>query len=583
MNRVGTSLQTTDDRNDDRERRPTRQSAVVNAKPRADRAEARSDRFEIRSSEIVAEVLKYLCRRSPAVAVEQGPLTGPARLLPMATGSADMLLAVEHGDFIGGLGAAVCVSMDRVDFRIEGELERVTPGVWRLASPRLFSLDQRSAERLELDEGVAQLRWSEVRAGSLVEMTAPVDDLSSEGIGVGASGESSVPASVPFVATLDIDGRRFDCLAEPRHSQEGASGSRCGIKLHTRSRRAELIDTYLDHRFPQLVPRRDLDPESVHGLLERSGYLALRDDMKPPRDWFARSDDDAISRDVCFKAGDGQLIGHVSFTRAYSRAWLGHQLATIRNHSEAMACRRAIYLHIATYPTLVDGDDAMMVGYYDRGRPWHQRFFTGFVDWLSDPNLSVAYSLDRFERAAPNQRANVTFIGAEVGRAHLSELAHAAALVRLMLPPLVASALDIDPEHLTTNMLNGDYAGTRYERGREALVLRIGGKLSGVALCEVGSRQLSIFNLFNMAQCFVLPGTPVAAQLMLLDAVRAFYASRGESNPMIVSPPGTFQAQEESGTVLAETMGMIVWSGRALRQYENFIKYQFGRQLELVA
>jgi hypothetical protein len=103
-----------------------------------------------------------------------------------------------------------------------------------------------------------------------------------------------------------------------------------------------------------------------------------------------------------------------------------------------------------------------------------------------------------------------------------------------------------------------------------------------VALCEVGSRELSIFNLFNMAQLFVATGRSrpsVAAQLRLLAAVRGLYAARGEHNPMIVAPPGTVDAALEPGTFLAETMGMIAWSGRALRQYENFINYQFGAQI----
>jgi hypothetical protein len=176
-----------------------------------------------------------------------------------------------------------------------------------------------------------------------------------------------------------------------------------------------------------------------------------------------------------------------------------------------------------------------------------------------------------------------TLAVADVGAPRPEELTQAVALIRAYLPPLVASALDIRAEGLVADALNQDYRTTRYERGRRALVLRVAGEVAGVALCEVGSRELSIFNLFNMAQLFVLPNTPVDAQLALLGAVRAFYAARGERNPMIVAPPGTLAASQEPGTVLAETMGMIVWSGRALRQYENFIKYQFGRQLELVA
>jgi hypothetical protein len=444
-------------------------------------------------------------------------------------------------------------------------------------------LDRRQTERLRLTTGSATLRWSEVRDGRLFARRAPVAEFSADGVGLRLDGrDAPMPTGGPFSVTLEIEDQSIDCLAETRHQHESLSSIHSGLRLSSQSRRADLVDLYLGRRFPQLIRRRDADPDRVHDLFERSGYLALRGDIRPLRSWFSRADDDPISRDVVFRGRDGELVGHVSFTRAYPRAWLGHQLATLRSHREAMACRRAIYLHIAAFPSLVDGDDAMMVGYYDRRRPWHQRFFSGFVDWLRDPALAVTFLLDRFERDGADPPACPAPDHVDVGAPLAHERAPAAALVRAQLSPLVAAALDIHPDRLTTDRLNESYAFTRYQRGRHALVLRMAGELAGVALCETGSRELSLFNLFNMAQVFVLPIADIPAQLALLAAVRAFYSAQGERNPMIVSPPRTLDATRETGTVLAETMGMIVWSGRALRQYENFVQYQFGRLLESV-
>ena len=549
------------------------------------RDHVRAELFELRSRDIVSELLAQVRRCQPAITIVQGEIERQGTIAHAPSGESDLTF-ITDGEFVGGVVAALRFRLHDAPFRVDGALHRLEGGRWRLTTPRVYSLDQRAAQRLALDAGEATLRWSEVLDGDLRSSHAVVEELSSEGVGFTvARDEGAPPPPSAFPAMLEIDGRRIHCLGETRYLRHSDARTRCGVRLHTRAGRGDLVDAYLRHRFRQLLPRREADPDRVYELLERSGYLSLRDDMRPPRDWFARRDDDAISRDVCFRSSDDALIGHVSFTRAYPRAWLGHQLATLRHHAEATACRRAIYLHIATYPTLVDGDDAMMVGYFDRGRPWHQRFFSGFVDWLAEPSLAVAFGLDRFERSTREEPVAVTASGAEVGPPRPEELADAAALVRAQLPPLLSEVLDVHPERLGAAHLNDDYHGTRYQRGREVLVLRVRGRVAGVALCETGSRELSIFNLFNMAQLFVLGGVhapSTAAQLQLIGAVRALYAARGERNPMLVAPPHTLDAAREPGTFLAETMGMIAWSGRALRQYENFINYQFGKQLEPV-
>jgi hypothetical protein len=145
---------------------------------------------------------------------------------------------------------------------------------------------------------------------------------------------------------------------------------------------------------------------------------------------------------------------------------------------------------------------------------------------------------------------------------------------------LATKTLDIHPSTLQTDALHPSYRNSRYVRRREVLSLRVDGEFCGVALCEVGSRDISLFNLFNMAFVFLRTGEhapSVAAQLALLTQVRALYTAGGEHNPLIVAPAGTLAAAQEPGTVLAETMGMILKSGRALRQYESFLNYHFGR------
>lgn len=537
--------------------------------------------FELRAPEIVQDVVSSARRCLAQVELLQDGVERAGQVLAAGATPLGFEFAVSKNGLLSGVTTQVRLSLYGVTFLLEG-IASCSLNRWAFSCHRVYSLDRRAAERLPVADPTAQLRWSVSVAGVERTAEAPIQDLGHEGVGIVVSQETDpLPAANEFRATLRIRGQAIECMAEARHAQRLSGRTRYGIRLKALLNRDGCLDAYLSQRFPQLVDRRTLDPEQVYELLQRSGYLALREGVAPARRWLARQDDGAISRDVCFRDHAKRLIGHVSFTRAYGKAWLGHQLATIRPHEEAIACREAIYLHIATYPTLVDGDDAMMVGYFDRSRPWHQRFFSGFARWVDSPDLAVTIGLDRFERRHPGRMEAVVDPHVSVRAASPEDLIGAAQLVRTHLPSLIADALDVRPECLTTSTLNPSYEGTRYHRGRVALVLHVHHRLAGVALCEIGSRELSIFNLFNMAQVFLAKGAEAPAndaQLALLAAVRGFYAARGVDDPIIVAPPGTLKAELEPGTFLAETMGMIAWSGRGLRQYESFVRYEFGKE-----
>jgi hypothetical protein len=249
----------------------------------------------------------------------------------------------------------------------------------------------------------------------------------------------------------------------------------------------------------------------------------------------------------------------------------------LRDHEESAACRLALYQQLALHPHLADGDSGHLVCYFDQQKKWHQQFFGRFVDWVADPSLVHATGLDRFELALRPPTAPAD--GVEVRLAEREDLVAATALVRSQLPELLARAWDVHPERLTSKALHDDYASTPYERGRRALVLSVDGQLQGVALCETSAPELSLFNILNMAQIFLARGrsTPTAAaQAALLTAVSRLYAARGEPAPIVVAPPGTLDPAQHPGLRKEETMGCIVFSGRALGLYTSFLSFTVG-------
>lgn len=469
-----------------------------------------------------------------------------------------------------------------VSLLLEGRLAEGVDGALSLEPPfTLSSIERRGSGRLALADGAASLHWVTMGASEPVANAAEVLELSPDGALVAIGPAESLPSGGPFPAALSIGETTVHCLAHSRHRRHGDRLDECGVEIVSGPARARLLEAYLGMRFPALRQRRTLAPEAVQELLERSGYLALRGGIVPPPRWF-RLEGDGVSRDVVHLAEDGTPVGHVSVTRAYSGSWMGHQIATLRGHPETWAARMALYLYFATYPIAVDGPGTILFGYYDRRRAWHKVFFESFVRWVGDDELAVIAPFDRFERAPGQPESAVPCEPrVEVGLALPEDLLAAAALVRAQLPELAATAFDLHPESLTRQHLHPAYAGSSLERGRCAIVLRVDGRLAGVALCETGSRELSLFNMFNMAQIYLrrdrVPS--IGAQLRLLAEVRAFYRLRGIVDPLVVAPPGTFAGASEPGTVLAETMGCIAWSGRALRQYESFLKFRFGRFL----
>lgn len=352
-----------------------------------------------------------------------------------------------------------------------------------------------------------------------------------------------------------------------------------------RHERSELVRLYRQLRFPALFDRGELDATRVIALFERSRYgnsaAGRREDSRPPsKAWCMANFPPEISVDAVYCGKDGAPLGHVSVTRAYSRTWVGHQLTVLDEHRESAACRIALYDHFATVPILIDGHQQQyLLSYYDRSKPWHQLFFDSFVDWFDDRDKAGLVPFDRYEPIDLHPSA-VDDPTLTLDQVRPDELERAVALIREQLPPLACAAFDIDAGLLDRAYLHPDFAAHGIARGRRVFVVREAGELVGLALCESGSEDLSLFNLFNAAQLYFRPRASSAAQQALVNFVRCHYRATGQPHPLFVAPAGSLDEPDHAGLELVETLGCVIWSGHTLRAYRTFLRSTFARVCE---
>jgi hypothetical protein len=452
-----------------------------------------------------------------------------------------------------------------------------------LSNLRIYTLDERRGTRVSLSRGQGTLRWARVVGGVPQVVQSSLLDLSPSGASIELKASDPELPIESFVGELQFGSVKIPLLAQLRRSVEAGEAGLAGLRLETGRGKRKLVDLYMLRRFPGLIPRADVSREKVAKLLGDSGYLKLREGEGPSAAWHRYRADHSV--DVVYQAQDGKALGHTSITRSYKRTWLMHQLATISGHPESGLCRRALYDFGSSAPTAFDGEQAYALAYFNRKLRWHQLFFEQFAQWLNDDALGTVCAFDRFERSsevasgvrtvAASAQASQQGGSYSIEPLREEDLLPAVALIRSFISPLVADALDVHPEDLQSVALNEDP-----QRTRTAFVLRGEQGLLGVALCETGPSCASLFNIFNLAQFYICSGSArpsVDAQLALLGTVRRFYRDKGTDSPLIVAPPGSFAADQEPGTSLAESMGCVAISGIGLRQFENYCRLQMGQ------
>ncbi len=439
-------------------------------------------------------------------------------------------------------------------FEAEFAFERAGP------RPRVFSVNRRRARRFPASDEDALITG---------DLEIPLKDVSARGVGLHAPYDG--PPELD--AELLVAGRRFRaCARAPR------LGDRSGLELELEDDPIHLARALLRHRFGAWRFRGEIPGEEITELMKNSGYLALKGE-EPMNPRWLEADDPTLGLDFVWVDGDERPVAHISSARAYSHTWVTHQLASLHDHPDRFEARLACYRLLSTVPTLVDDHRALMIAYVNRDKKWHRVLCEDFVRWMNNPEHAIMTAWDRWEPALDAPRQNLGRSGSDPRIGPIDEGALRWIRRHLVrhLPGLTRRALDLDGGDPRSLYLHDAYRAVGIPREREALIARQDGRVMGAALLEISASHLSLFNLFNMAFFFFDPRTTPELRASLLHQTTERYAARGIRNPILVSLPGALAGCEGGIYHLVETMGLMAWSAAGLRQYENFIEYNFGR------
>jgi hypothetical protein len=433
-----------------------------------------------------------------------------------------------------------------------------------------WSSDHRDSPRVAPSHAI-HLEWYAVENGALRVHRSSFREVGAHGGRTFHPAGGEVPSGDVFPAVVSFGDSSLSCMVEVRSRRTTELGVELGLKLHADGP-SQLSDTLLANLFPRMTLRRHLPERSMVELFERSGYLKLREGCIPCPAWL-RLSADAVTRDFVYMSSGSEPIGHGSITRAYRHTWIAHQVATLSHHPETFDARRDLYLAMNLVPTLMDGSAAHLIAYYDRSRSWHKALFEEFERSVDAPLVTVTTGLCRFERDnVPLELAPVLTEDTQIDIARPGDLAAVTSLARSWLPSLLADALDLFPSSLQSADLHTAYRENGLVRERTVLVARHRGQIVAAALCEHTSRELSLFNILNIAYLFVAStDVPAELQRALQHRVRSYYRERGIAEPLVVAPEHNFDATLSPHVRLAEVMGCIAWSAKGLRAYENYI------------
>ena len=278
--------------------------------------------------------------------------------------------------------------------------------------------------------------------------------------------------------------------------------------------------------------------EALWDLFEVSGYFQLAgkhpEDFTELREAFFRLGQKAptIPQLICQVVWPSEMgvEGSVSFTKAYSKAWMGHQLAKRTGKPPKTATDpgqilRDVYTRAFEHP---QSDPAFewVVCYVEPKVKWIDRSHLAFAARHHSTEDVYAKRIHLMTARCDEYIEERTTL--EIGFATYEEREFLAEDLATRYPRPYLQALDFTPEALAMEAITNQWRYVNLERGRAIIAARSEGQVVAFGIFEAGHLGTNLFRLLDCVRIISITPTEGAHEA-LLNQARLWYKARQRS------------------------------------------------------
>jgi len=480
----------------------------------------------------------------------------------------------------------------RCGFEFAGELYQFSsavvsldPFVIRLPS-ELAVRQRRASTRYDLSQAFAATVISRLGPNRHLAM---IKDLSATGCLLELSRDALCPRGTELSEVkLGLPQGTVRLEGVVTHVSRLEKGLRVGVEFkNTNDEALLLIAQFLvTQRWPTLESGAQASFEELFDLFSRSGLLkpahieALRPGMTEVKKTFALVSNIAntLFRSIVIRE-KGRVVGHVSSVRVYQNTWYVQHLAAASGSPESAL---HVNLGVADFFDQLRELEFFKMGFYSDNN-WTGRAFGTFAKRIEAPAVSMTRKyiplLIRVDHTPPPEPLPPGIECFEAGRGDFKQLQH---FFVQNTPSLALKADDLLAENFDLHQLDADFGKYGLHRRRRCWVVTDQSGILAVALAELTSPGLSLFDYLNSIRISYAHANPALPKeriiQLIISTLMPHFAERGVPALRLFIHPSEMPDYEKLGFAPARVLTEWICHRRANRQLAEHI-YGLGEAL----
>lgn len=380
--------------------------------------------------------------------------------------------------------------------------------------------------------------------------------------------------SFPSGASFSLDGTVRSLVPLPGTDSTEYT-HKCGIEFGPMPSvtRARFADAVTHARHPEIEDAAGQPFDAVWRCLEVTGFIypekaeRLRDVMPELRRTNSAilETPNRVGKTLILRNG-GNVVGHISALRLYSRTFLCQHLAVATRSRNGVSAARLLNFGLLEYVEQIPEMEWVRVFYRPANR-WAQRVFGSLSSRLDHLPVSNVELLDYLH--APAGVTAQTIRSVDVRPASAADL-DAIEQYFVENRPFGLRADDLSKERLELKQVGDDYGAIGLVRRREVLIAERSGRPIAFALIEISSIGLNFSELTNTFRVYAFDpaaGEADDGRRALIESARRRYATLGRSAVLALAEPRDRSLFERCGFTQTKQYACWSWHRAAYRAY----------------